>query len=209
MAWKDEQLEPMHARYETLPGAFVASMGAAVVAATAFAWWYLDYHIEARFDPDQLFGAWHAIPRQWVLVLGLTAATLVLLALLGALYWTRAFARRRQLPMWNRAAKRALLAFVVPCVWGAAFALVLLGRFQLFGLVAPISLLFPGIGLMLAAPHSHRAFSALGAGMALLGLMAAWFPRESLPFWALGFGIFPFVTGLAIALRQHRQAPDR
>ncbi len=200
--WSDPAAEAPGLRYETIPGTFVAAFGACILAASAFAWWYLDYHIEARFDPDQLFGSWEAIPRQWALVLGLTACTLVFLALLGALFWTRAFARTRNLPLWNAAARDALYAFVLPCFWGGLLAAVLLGRFQLFGLVAPISLLFPGIGLMAAAPQSHRAFAGLGAGMALLGIVAAWFPRESLPFWALGFGLMPLITGLAIARRQ-------
>lgn len=196
--WRGQEAE----RYEAIPGAFIACLGATILGASAFAWWYLDYHIEARFDPDQLFGSWEAIPRQWALVLGLTAATLFLLALLGAAYWSRAFARKRGLPIWNQAATASLRAFLIPCFWGLAFAGILLGRFQLFGLVAPISLLFPGMGLMAAAPYSHRSFAALGAGMALLGILAAWFPRESLPFWALGFGLFPLLTGLGIAFRQ-------
>lgn len=191
-------------RYDTLPGRVPAAIGAGVLAACAAAWVYLDYRIEARFTADQLFGNVEAIPARYAWILGGGAAVGAALSGLLAVLGVRARSARTGLPAWDAAAGRAARALAIPVGFGAAFGTLLLLRFDLFGLVAPVSLLFPGLGLMAAAAHGPREFAPLGAAMALTGLAAVWFPRESLPFWAIGFGILPLLAGLAIARRQAR-----
>ncbi len=191
-------------RYDTLPGWVPAAAGAGVLAASAAAWVYLDYRIEARFTADQLFGNVEAIPARYAWILGGGAAAGAILLGLVAFLGVRTRSARTGLPAWSPAGRRAAWALALPTGCGAAFGALLLLRFDLFGLVAPVSLLFPGLGLMAAAAHGPREFAPLGAAMALTGLAATWFPRESLPFWAIGFGILPLLAGLAIARRQAR-----
>jgi hypothetical protein len=174
------------------------------MAAVGFAWDYLDYAYEGRFDHDQLFGNREAIPSAYVLVLGSTAVLGgLMLAAMGA-WMIRRFARQRGVAAWNAEAGRALMGFLIPILVGAIFSLVAVFKYGLFGLAAPLSLLFVGLGLAQAAAHSLPALRFLGLAIAAVGIGSLFMPRESLLFWGLGFGILPFLTGAWVWYRQSR-----
>jgi len=191
-------------QYHALPGSLLAFGGLLVMAAVGFAWDYLDYAYEGRFDHDQLFGNREAIPASYALVLGSTAVLGgLLLTVLGA-WMIRRFARQRGIPAWNAAAGHALVAFLIPSLVGALFSLIAVFKYGLFGLAAPLSLLFVGLGLAQAAVHSLAALRFLGLAIAAVGIGSLFMPRESLLFWGLGFGILPFLTGAWVWYGQSR-----
>jgi hypothetical protein len=186
---------PETARYRALSGLSWLFSGLLVLAAVAFAWVYLDYSYEGRFEHDQLFGNLEAIPPEYVRVLGSAAAVFLLLAAATMAFFNRRKARRLGLPAWDDAAWRMLLAFGLPVLTGAAWGGILVFKYGLFGLVAPLTLLFYGLGLAQASTHSLPALRYLGLAEIGLGLVSCFLPRETLIFWGLGFGVFHVLFG--------------
>jgi divalent metal cation (Fe/Co/Zn/Cd) transporter len=176
--------------------------GLLVLAGVAFAWVYLDYEYEGRFEHDQLFGKLEAIPPEYTVVLGTAGAVLLLLATATMAFFNRRKAKRLHAPVWDAAAWNMLAAFCLPVFTGAAFGFVLVFKYGLFGLVAPISLLFYGLGLAQAAVHTLPALRYLGFAEIGLGLASCFLPRETLIFWGLGFGVFHVLFGLAMVLQR-------
>lgn len=176
--------------------------GLIVLAGVAFAWVYLDYEYEGRFEHDQLFGKLEAIPPEYALVLSTTGAILLLASVGTMAFFNRRKARRLSVPVWDAAAGKMLFAFSLPVFAGAALGLILVFKYGLFGLVAPISLLFYGLGLAQASVHTLPAVRYLGLAEIALGLISCFLPRETLIFWGLGFGVFHVVFGLAMVLNK-------
>jgi hypothetical protein len=192
---------PEQSRYRALSGLSWLFSGLVVLAAVAFAWVYLDYSYEGRFDHDQLFGNLEAIPPEYVQVLGTAAVVFLVLAAATMAFFNRRKARRLGLPVWNDAAWKMALAFVVPVVTGAAWGIILVFKYGLFGLVAPLTLLFYGLGLTQASTHTLPALRYLGLAEIGLGLVSCFLTRETLIFWGLGFGVFHVLFGGLMVLQ--------
>ncbi|MBI1192640.1 MAG: hypothetical protein GC205_05640 [Bacteroidetes bacterium] len=189
-------------RYQALSGLSWLFSGLLVLAGVGFAWVYLDYEYEGRFDHDQLYGKLEAIPPEYTLVLGTAGVILLLLTATTMAFFNRRKAKRINAPVWDAAAWKMLAAFCLPVVAGAALGLVLVFKYGLFGLVAPISLLFYGLGLAQASAHTLPALRYLGLAEIALGLASCFLPRETLIFWGLGFGVFHVLFGLTMVGRQ-------
>ena len=189
-------------RYLALSGMSWLFSGLLVLCGVAFAWIYLDYAYEGRFEHDQLFGKLEAIPPEYAWVLGTAGAVLLLLTTATMAFFNRRKAKRLNAPVWDAAAWNMLAAFCMPVVTGATFGFVLVFKYGLFGLVAPISLLFYGLGLAQASVHTLPALRYLGLAEIALGIASCFLPRETLIFWGLGFGVFHVLFGLAMLLQR-------
>ena len=79
------------------------------------------------------------------------------------------------------------MSLFVPVFSGGIFSLFLIHH-SLYGLVAPATLIFYGLGLINASKHSYDELETLGYFELLLGISASYFMGTGLIFWLIGFG---------------------
>lgn len=122
-------------------------------------------------------------------------AVLVLVASLvtGYLFTSRK-AKKQGLKIWDKSAKNMMLNLFTPLVTGGVLCIILMEHGQ-FRFVAPLTLLFYGLGLYNASKYSFPELRYLGVSEILLGLVAAYFYGRGLLFWTIGFGVFHIFYG--------------
>lgn len=116
------------------------------------------------------------------------------LSIITGLILSASKAKKQGESLWNATSKRLLINFGIPLVTGGLFALLLLQK-EIYGLIAPITLLFYGLGCVNASKHTFRDVKYLGLTLIVVGLLATYFEGYGLYFWALGFGVFHIVYG--------------
>ncbi|MGE5428462.1 MAG: hypothetical protein ACM3O8_11255, partial [Methylococcaceae bacterium] len=116
---------------------------------------------------------------------GLTLSTLILymavnlllvlmVAVVGAVYFSVKKAHKANQPFWNTSTKRMIYYFLIPFITGGVFILILVFRNDL-ELVAPAMLIFYGLALVNAGKFTLSEVHYLGITEIVLGLMAAVF----------------------------------
>lgn len=133
----------------------------------------------------------------------LTAAVVLLLSLITAFVMTKQKAKKVGEKMWNASAKRLLINFCIPLFTGGIFALLLL-RHEVYGLIAPIMLIFYGLACINASKYTLKDVRYLGITEIILGLFAVEFSGYGLYFWILGFGICHIVYGAVMHFKYDR-----
>ncbi|CAM3292486.1 Brp/Blh family beta-carotene 15,15'-monooxygenase [Flavobacterium longum] len=111
-----------------------------------------------------------------------------------ALLMSRIKAKKNGQSLWNATSRRLVINFLIPLVTGGVFALLLL-RHQVYGLIAPVTLIFYGLACVNASKHTFRDVRYLGITVILLGLIATEYSGYALEFWALGFGVCHIIYG--------------
>ena len=132
------------------------------------------------------------------IALGILAAAITV-----AVFFSARLARRRQLPLWNRAASRLTLNLVIPLGAGAAFCF-LLAWYGYVGMVAPATLIFYGMALLNAGKYTLREIRYLGISEIVLGLISGCFLGYGIFFWAIGFGLLHILYGILMFRRYER-----
>jgi len=132
------------------------------------------------------------------------AGLVLLLSILTAFYFSYRKARKNGEKMWDVTAKNLLKSFLIPLVTGGIFALLLLNR-QIYGLVAPITLIFYGLALINASKYTYGTIFYLGISEVIIGLLATAFPGYGLLFWAIGFGVFHIIYGTVMYFKFDRK----
>lgn len=146
----------------------------------------------------------HAPDHLWVLG-GIALGTL-LVALGLAWHFSARLARKRgDTPSWNRTSKRLAAQLFLPVSVGAVVCLLLVYH-GLLALLAPISLVFYGLGLFGASKYTLHEVRYLGLSECVLGLIGLAFPGTGLLVWALGFGLLHIGYGLYMYNRYERSA---
>ena len=133
----------------------------------------------------------------------LTAAVVLLLSIVTAIIMTKQKAKKVGEKMWNASAKRLLINFCIPLLTGGIFALLLL-RHEVYGLIAPIMLIFYGLACINASKYTLKDVRYLGITEIILGLFAVEFSGYGLYFWILGFGICHIVYGAVMHFKYDR-----
>lgn len=133
----------------------------------------------------------------------LTAAVVLLLSIVTAIIMTKQKAKKVGEKMWNASAKRLLINFCIPLLTGGIFALLLL-RHEVYGLIAPIMLIFYGLACLNASKYTLKDVRYLGITEIILGLFAVEFSGYGLYFWILGFGICHIVYGAVMHFKYDR-----
>jgi hypothetical protein len=126
-------------------------------------------------------------------IVGVAIAVLVL-SIGTALLLTSIKARKRGEKVWNNTSKRLLINFLIPLMTGGIFTLLLL-RHQVYGLIAPVTMIFYGLACVNASKYTFRDVRYLGITVIILGLVATEFSGYALEFWALGFGVCHIIYG--------------
>lgn len=131
----------------------------------------------------------------------LAVATATLLVSLGAVvFFTQRKARKTKQKLWDAQAKRLVINLMIPLAAGGVLCIILLFK-GFVGLVAPLTLLFYGLAMVNASKYTLSEIRSLGIIEIALGLLACQFIGFGLLFWAVGFGVFHIVYGIAMHLK--------
>ena len=125
-------------------------------------------------------------------------ASLILLTSLLILYVTAKLkSERHDINLFNSSFSRALKSLFIPVLSGGVFCGFLILH-KMYGLVAPATLIFYGLGLISASKYSYNELELLGYLELLLGTIASYYMGSGLLFWMIGFGIGHIVLGVFI-----------
>ncbi len=133
----------------------------------------------------------------------LDAALVLLLAVAGAIFFTTRKAKRKGQKIWDPLSRRLLISMAIPLATGGLFCLGLLYH-DLFGLVAPATLVFYGLACINASKYTLHDIRHLGLMEVVLGIFALFNVGFGLEFWALGFGVLHIVYGILMYYKYER-----
>ena len=133
----------------------------------------------------------------------LTATIVLLLSITTAYIMTKQKADKSGEKIWNPSSKRLLINFCIPLFSGGIFAILLL-RHGVYGLIAPITLMFYGLACLNASKYTLRDVRYLGITEIILGLIAVEFSGYGLYFWVLGFGVCHIIYGTVMYYKYER-----
>ena len=123
-----------------------------------------------------------------------TAILIVILSIITGLILSASKAKKQDETLWTPTSRKLILNFSIPLITGGIFALILLQK-EYYGIIAPITLLFYGLGCVNASKNTFRDVRYLGITLIIIGLFATYFMGYGLYFWTLGFGICHIVYG--------------
>jgi hypothetical protein len=176
-------------RFLSLSGlsGILAGTYALIAAGLAYAWVYF---------PEMPYGSnISAIRQENILEKLLLAGAIVLLLSIGtAWFMSQSKSKKKAHKFWTPASKRFIQALFIPVVVGGIFCLALLSRGH-FGIVAPATLIFYGLGLLNASTYTLNEIKYLGYCQLVLGVISAFFPGYGLILWSIGFGVLHIIYG--------------
>lgn len=138
-----------------------------------------------------------------LLYLAVDLLVVLLVAVVGAVYFSVKKARKANQPFWNASTKRMINNFLIPFITGGVFTLILVWRHDIL-LVAPAMLIFYGLALVNAGKFTLSEVHYLGITEIVLGIMAAILVNWGLFFWALGFGVMHIFYGILMYYKYER-----
>ncbi len=157
------------------------------------------------FDTSTMGNYKHlVISQEAVYKLLVIAAVVVTLSLATGLFLSIRKAKKNNETVWNSAAKRLFINFMIPMVTGGFFILFLIEK-EMLGLVAPLTLLFYGLACVNASKYTLGGVRYLGITMIVLGLLSTWFLGYGLLFWAIGFGFCHILYGSVMYFKYERK----
>ncbi len=133
------------------------------------------------------------------ILLGIALAIFVL-TLATALYTSSRTTKKANKKLWTPAAIKLIYNMAIPLVVGGILSIILILKGTI-GLVAPVTLIFYGLSLILAANYTYGNVKILGIFEVIIGLIASYYQGYGLFFWALGFGIFHIIYGIFMYLK--------
>lgn len=178
----------------------VIALGGAFVAHR-----YIGTHMDMPGDPLTYGSDGTARAGYWdhmAFLVGAALAVLVL-ALLGAYWFTWRRSRKLGQSLFDRTAVRLAVNMLIPLAAGGIFCLALL-HYGLPGLVPSATLLFYGLALLNASKYTLEEIRWLGLSEVALGLIAAFWIGAGLLCWAIGFGVLHIFYGSLMYLRHDR-----
>ncbi|MCE7996289.1 MAG: hypothetical protein HEP71_30200 [Roseivirga sp.] len=138
-----------------------------------------------------------------VMSLVLIALSVLLAAVLTGIYLTRKKAKKQGLKTWDESAKRSLINLMIPLAAGGILVVIFYQQ-GLIPMIAPITLIFYGLGLINASHYTYRDIRLLGISEVILGLIASAVIGYGLLIWALGFGVLHIVYGALMYFKYER-----
>jgi uncharacterized protein YjeT (DUF2065 family) len=122
-------------------------------------------------------------------------ATLVL-AVLGAFYFTYRKHRSQNLALWNSASRNMLTSISIPLLAGGVLIVAFL-KHSHWNYIASTTLIFYGLALINGSKYTLSDIKYLGLIEVILGCIGLFLPPQyDLYLWALGFGILHIVYGI-------------
>ena len=137
------------------------------------------------------------------MLLAIDALVVLIIASMGAFYFSMRKSRKANQPFWTNSSKRLLGHLLIPLVTGGLFAVLLVARNNM-ELVASVTLIFYGLSLVNAGKFTFGEIHYLGLTQIVLGILAGIFVNHGLLFWAVGFGLMHIVYGVVMYYRYER-----
>jgi hypothetical protein len=129
------------------------------------------------------------------LLLFADAAAVLILALIGSLYFSFRKAKLKVQKIWTPVSRRMLLNLSIPLISGAFFILIFYLENQ-WQFIIPSMLVFYGLALIGAGKFTYSEVFYLGIAELLTGFLSAVFQEYSVFFWIFGFGFLHIGYGL-------------
>ena len=133
--------------------------------------------------------------------------TLLIIALLtlvlsigSGIFFTSRKAKMNNEKLWDMQTKRLLINLLIPLATGGILCLMFLIKGYI-GVVAPLTLIFYGLGLVNASKYTLTEIRSLGIIEIILGLVAFQFIGYGLVFWSIGFGFLHILYGIAMHIK--------
>ncbi len=137
----------------------------------------------------------------WELLIA-ASITLLVAVCFGVVLTIRKTKKKGQ-KIWSSTGKRLLINLLIPLVAGGVFSLIL-AYHKIFGLIAPVTLIFYGLALLNASKYTLTDIRNLGLLEIVLGLISAFFVGYGILFWAIGFGILHIIYGSLMHFKYDR-----
>lgn len=183
-------------KFLSLSGLSGVSAGICALVGAIVAWWYLGKTFNyLDFQPPS--------ESEFIRFFLLDAGLVFVSALGSAIFFSVRMAKKNDLPVWNKTAKRLLLDLGIPLLAGAIFSLIQMLNYSLIWVPAT-TLLFYGMALLNASRNTFPEIRLLALSEIVLGLLCAVWTDFGLLFWAIGFGVLHIVYGLALYLKYQR-----
>ena len=186
-------------KFLSLSGLSGIFAGACALIGVAFAWFFLLDSGQIRYvefmqnsDSLSISGLRSSLTIDAILVL--------VLAFLGAVFFSRRKARKAGQQFWTNSTRRLLVHLLIPLGTGGIFILILILQNNLM-LVAPAMLIFYGLSLVNAGKFTLGEIHYLGLTEIALGLLAGVLINYGLLFWSIGFGLVHIVYGTVMYYR--------
>ncbi|MCY1503526.1 hypothetical protein D3C87_69860 [compost metagenome] len=116
------------------------------------------------------------------------AFIVILFSLLTGIMLSIKKAKKENEKVWDASSKRLIINFAIPLATGGFFILFLIEK-EIYGYVAPLTLIFYGLACVNASKYTLGDVRYLGITLIIIGLASSYFIGYGLFFWALGFGI--------------------
>jgi hypothetical protein len=194
-------------KFSNLSGIAVFFTGLLAMIGASFVYFNIGFSIsEINISYAQLINQ-NGQPEDLFLKLKLLVliASLILISSLFIVYLT---ARKKSdiqgISLFNSSFSRTLKSLFVPLFSGGIFCLLLI-NYQMYGLVAPATLIFYGLGLVSSSKYSYNELEFLGYCELVLGFIASFYIGSGLLFWIIGFGLCHIVFGLIIHFKYDKK----
>jgi len=135
------------------------------------------------------------------------AVVTFLLAFSLSFLFTYQRSKKTGVPIWGYVARKVMVNVMIPMLAGAVVIWKMM-ELDIYGLIAPTSLIFYGLALINASKYTFQEIRYLGYGQLILGLMNLWLIGYGLTFWAIGFGILHIIYGFVMWWKNERLAAE-
>ena len=133
----------------------------------------------------------------------LIALATLTLTIITTVFLTKKKAAQQGLAYWDQNAKKVVINLLIPLLTGGMIILLFYQN-DLVKLIAPMTLIFYGLGLVNASHYTYRDIRILGLSEIILGLLACMHTGYGLLFWSLGFGLLHIIYGTAMYIKYER-----
>ncbi len=128
----------------------------------------------------------------------ITIAVIVfVVAFASAILFTWFKSKKEGVAIWGSSARRLLWNTLLPMIAGGFVILRMVSLHQ-YDLVAASSLIFYGLALVNGSKYTMGEIRYLGYAQIITGIVGLWLSRSGLTIWALGFGVWHIVYGIAM-----------
>lgn len=184
-------------RFISLSGWSGIVVGICALAGAAVAQW----RINEYFDND--YSTVTPCPGCLKRELLIIAALVFVSAFVIATLFTFFKSKKEGVAIWGSAARRLLWNTVIPMAAGG-FMLWRMMQLNQYDLVASGCLIFYGLALVNGSKYTLGEVKYLGYAEIALGILTLWLSRTGLFSWALGFGVFHIIYGVAMWWKYER-----
>ncbi len=190
-------------RFISLSGLSGILAGLFALAGALAAIWFMDFKYYFHDYRELIFTTDGTLKSSPFWFFTIDAMLVLLLAIVSAVLLTIRKAKKQGLSIWDKSAQRLIINLFIPLVSGGILCIILLLRNEIH-LIAPLTLIFYGLGLVNASKFTLHDVKYLGLCEIALGLVASYFVGYALLFWAIGFGILHIIYGFMMYVKYER-----